>query len=346
MFLWPVVGGPLSWLYCFRCAMCVFSVFVWVYVLNSSERVCVCVCKQRSPFRRKSRRRNDTRAANQYNNCNNYTSVYTRVSFQILCFCFLQRFIPPPWCSSDWSGKKSGRKFQRPASSSSPLLLFLFLYVRMSYYKDRLGFDPDEPAANGDGTTFRKSKRGYEENLCKFKGLSCSFLTGTRTTPYVVSSTVHRCACYRYTVGSSNSRSALLAAQKRGQPWTPGGSRVTTPLPPHKAAACMYARSSRCRRARPIPSPARDIFLHSECARAAASMAVAGVAGRPRSAAVWITGSVYGRGRVILVLPVLRRHLKYPHGARDKIILTILWSVRLMSMMWSSVSCRHRIRPW
>lgn len=45
----------------------------------------------------------------------------------------------------------------------------------MSYYKDRLGFDPDEPTANGDGTTFKKSKRGYEENLCKFKGLSCFY---------------------------------------------------------------------------------------------------------------------------------------------------------------------------
>lgn len=46
----------------------------------------------------------------------------------------------------------------------------------MSYYKDRLGFDPDEPTANGDGTgtttSSRKSKRGYEENLSKFKGLS------------------------------------------------------------------------------------------------------------------------------------------------------------------------------
>ncbi|KAL5236124.1 hypothetical protein ACI65C_003534 [Semiaphis heraclei] len=42
----------------------------------------------------------------------------------------------------------------------------------MSYYKDRLGFDPDEPTANGDGTATtgpRKSKRGYEENLSKFK---------------------------------------------------------------------------------------------------------------------------------------------------------------------------------
>ncbi|XP_050545683.1 dystonin isoform X17 [Daktulosphaira vitifoliae] len=36
----------------------------------------------------------------------------------------------------------------------------------MSYYKDRLGFDPDEPVTNGDAL---KSKRGYEESLCKFK---------------------------------------------------------------------------------------------------------------------------------------------------------------------------------
>ncbi|XP_050437249.1 dystonin isoform X15 [Adelges cooleyi] len=36
----------------------------------------------------------------------------------------------------------------------------------MSYYKDRLGFDPHEPSTNGDAL---KSKRGYEENLCKFK---------------------------------------------------------------------------------------------------------------------------------------------------------------------------------
>ncbi|KAE9540968.1 hypothetical protein AGLY_004213 [Aphis glycines] len=49
----------------------------------------------------------------------------------------------------------------------------------MSYYKDRLGFDPDEPTANGDGTgtttSSRKSKRGYEENLSKFKGLSHTY---------------------------------------------------------------------------------------------------------------------------------------------------------------------------
>ncbi|XP_072153527.1 dystonin isoform X7 [Bemisia tabaci] len=37
-----------------------------------------------------------------------------------------------------------------------------------SYYKDRLGFDPNEPV---DTTPFDKSKQGYEDNLVKFKGL-------------------------------------------------------------------------------------------------------------------------------------------------------------------------------
>ncbi|XP_046680764.1 dystonin isoform X31 [Homalodisca vitripennis] len=36
-----------------------------------------------------------------------------------------------------------------------------------AYYKDRLGFDPAE--ALNDGSTFDKSKQGYEENLSKFK---------------------------------------------------------------------------------------------------------------------------------------------------------------------------------
>lgn len=36
-----------------------------------------------------------------------------------------------------------------------------------AYYKDRLGFDPDE--VNGDGG-YDKSQQGYEENLSKFKG--------------------------------------------------------------------------------------------------------------------------------------------------------------------------------
>ncbi|KAI5727175.1 hypothetical protein M8J76_015423 [Diaphorina citri] len=36
-----------------------------------------------------------------------------------------------------------------------------------SYYKDRLGFDPNE--ALNDGSTFDKSQQGYEENLSKFK---------------------------------------------------------------------------------------------------------------------------------------------------------------------------------
>lgn len=38
-----------------------------------------------------------------------------------------------------------------------------------AYYKDRLGFDPNE--ALNDGSTFDKSQQGYEENLSKFKGL-------------------------------------------------------------------------------------------------------------------------------------------------------------------------------
>ncbi|KAJ9595553.1 hypothetical protein L9F63_013262, partial [Diploptera punctata] len=36
-----------------------------------------------------------------------------------------------------------------------------------AYYKDRLGFDPQE--ALNDGITFEKTQQGYEENLCKFK---------------------------------------------------------------------------------------------------------------------------------------------------------------------------------
>lgn len=36
-----------------------------------------------------------------------------------------------------------------------------------AYYKDRLGFDPDE--VNGDNG-YDKSQQGYEENLSKFKG--------------------------------------------------------------------------------------------------------------------------------------------------------------------------------
>ena len=38
-----------------------------------------------------------------------------------------------------------------------------------AYYKDRLGFDPAE--ALNDGISFDKGQDGYEENLCKFKGL-------------------------------------------------------------------------------------------------------------------------------------------------------------------------------
>jgi hypothetical protein len=38
-----------------------------------------------------------------------------------------------------------------------------------AYYKDRLGFDPAE--ALNDGSAFDRTQQGYEENLCKFKGL-------------------------------------------------------------------------------------------------------------------------------------------------------------------------------
>ena len=38
-----------------------------------------------------------------------------------------------------------------------------------AYYKDRLGFYPAE--ALNDGSAFDKTQHGYEENLCKFKGL-------------------------------------------------------------------------------------------------------------------------------------------------------------------------------
>lgn len=48
-----------------------------------------------------------------------------------------------------------------------------------AYYKDRLGFDPAE--ALNDGSTFDKSKQGYEENLSKFKGLWEFFLESIGT---------------------------------------------------------------------------------------------------------------------------------------------------------------------
>ncbi|KAL1454878.1 hypothetical protein WDU94_009009 [Cyamophila willieti] len=46
-----------------------------------------------------------------------------------------------------------------------------------SYYKDRLGFDPNE--ALNDGSTFDKTQQGYEENLSKFKGLWDMFIDNT-----------------------------------------------------------------------------------------------------------------------------------------------------------------------
>lgn len=48
-----------------------------------------------------------------------------------------------------------------------------------SYYKERLGFDPNE-AAN-DAVTFDKNKQGYEENLSKFKGLWDFFIQSIGT---------------------------------------------------------------------------------------------------------------------------------------------------------------------
>lgn len=48
-----------------------------------------------------------------------------------------------------------------------------------AYYKDRLGFDPAE--ALNDGSTFDKSKQGYEENLSKFKGLWDFFIESIGT---------------------------------------------------------------------------------------------------------------------------------------------------------------------
>jgi hypothetical protein len=39
-----------------------------------------------------------------------------------------------------------------------------------AYYKDRLGFDPSE-AMNDGQNHFGANQHGYEENLCKFKGL-------------------------------------------------------------------------------------------------------------------------------------------------------------------------------
>lgn len=48
-----------------------------------------------------------------------------------------------------------------------------------AYYKDRLGFDPAE--AINDGSTFDKSKQGYEENLSKFKGLWDFFIESIGT---------------------------------------------------------------------------------------------------------------------------------------------------------------------
>nr|CAD7456958.1 unnamed protein product [Timema tahoe] len=47
-----------------------------------------------------------------------------------------------------------------------------------SYYKDRLGFDPNEDFNNGGA--FDKTQQGYEENLSKFKEEVNSHLRGWR----------------------------------------------------------------------------------------------------------------------------------------------------------------------
>lgn len=52
-----------------------------------------------------------------------------------------------------------------------------------AYYKDRLGFDPNE--ALNDGSTFDKSQQGYEENLSKFKGLWDLFIDSSGGT-YII----------------------------------------------------------------------------------------------------------------------------------------------------------------
>ncbi|KAJ8869986.1 hypothetical protein PR048_028997 [Dryococelus australis] len=48
-----------------------------------------------------------------------------------------------------------------------------------AYYKDRLGFDPNE--ALYDGASFEKTQQGYEENLSKFKGLWGFFIESIGT---------------------------------------------------------------------------------------------------------------------------------------------------------------------
>lgn len=54
-----------------------------------------------------------------------------------------------------------------------------------SYYKDRLGFDPNE-AVNNDGHGYDTSQHGYEENLSKFKGLWGFFIAQLGTVIYFI----------------------------------------------------------------------------------------------------------------------------------------------------------------
>jgi len=148
-----------------------FQVFVSMTVLS----VCVCacvfvnarisawVCKQQSPcICGEILRRSKTIQ---------YTYVVNAaLRVQILCFVV----VSPEIQEHRW--RNIAVSVEKDEIADAAGSKHVFSPRSMSYYKDRLGFDPDEPTANGDGSTFRKSKRGYEENLCKFKGLSFTFI--------------------------------------------------------------------------------------------------------------------------------------------------------------------------
>jgi hypothetical protein len=64
-----------------------------------------------------------------------------------------------------------------------------------AYYKDRLGFDPAE--ALNDGSAFDKTQHGYEENLCKFKGLWDFYIESIGMGPHISKLAVSWCvACH------------------------------------------------------------------------------------------------------------------------------------------------------
>jgi hypothetical protein len=62
-----------------------------------------------------------------------------------------------------------------------------------AYYKDRLGFDPAE--ALNDGSAFDKTQHGYEENLCKFKGLWEFYIESIGMGPHISKPAVSWCDC-------------------------------------------------------------------------------------------------------------------------------------------------------